>query len=78
MSFFFFDQACKLAIRESIEKDIQKERQREGNPEADMVRNNKKEYSFLLCFQTLLLSRVRKFLAKCYISFSDIFDEQMF
>eukprot|EP00794_Sanderia_malayensis_P008000 gene8000-8859_t len=28
--------ACKLAIRESIESDIKKEREREGNPDADM------------------------------------------
>eukprot|EP00112_Aurelia_sp_Birch-Aquarium-sp1_P000189 Seg1015.1 transcript_id=Seg1015.1/GoldUCD/mRNA.D3Y31 product="Transitional endoplasmic reticulum ATPase" protein_id=Seg1015.1/GoldUCD/D3Y31 len=28
--------ACKLAIRESIESDIRKEREREANPEADM------------------------------------------
>lgn len=28
--------ACKLAIRESIEKDIERERQREQNPDADM------------------------------------------
>ncbi|XP_065070225.1 transitional endoplasmic reticulum ATPase [Rhopilema esculentum] len=28
--------ACKLAIRESIEADIRKEREREGNPEANM------------------------------------------
>lgn len=55
MSFFFFDQACKLAIRESIEKDIQKERQREGNPEADMVRNNKKEYSFSTLFSNTII-----------------------
>jgi len=30
-------QACKLAIRESIEKDIAREKQREQNPDADMV-----------------------------------------
>jgi len=28
--------ACKLAIRESIEKDIKREREREANPDADM------------------------------------------
>merc|ERR1712221_48713 len=28
--------ACKLAIRESIESDIRKEREREANPDTDM------------------------------------------
>lgn len=30
--------ACKLAIREAIEADIRREREREANPEAVMVR----------------------------------------
>ena len=29
--------ACKLAIRESIEEEIRRERQRADNPEIDMV-----------------------------------------
>ena len=36
-----FLQACKLAIRESIEADIRKEREREANAETDMVRVRK-------------------------------------
>ena len=39
---FFFTliftfQACKLAIRESIEKEIQKDKERADNPDLDMV-----------------------------------------
>ena len=30
--------ACKLAIRESIEADIRKQRERDDNPDLDMVR----------------------------------------
>ena len=35
--------ACKLAIRQSIEAEIQRERERAQNPDADMV---SREWSF--------------------------------
>lgn len=48
--------ACKLAIREAIEADIRREREREANPEAVMVsilqkfkRKTNDSLSFLNC-----------------------------